>query len=72
MWLLRRGSSGQGQTLSSLRKDNASLKAELHEVRQKRKEMEAAERAWKDAEYALKEEVKTLQELLDRSRRDME
>ena len=58
--------------MSSLRKENASLLAEVQESRQRRKEVDAMERAHKDAEAALKEEIYSLRDQLDRARRDME
>jgi mitotic spindle assembly checkpoint protein MAD1 len=64
--------SGQAQYLVSLERNHAALKTEMIDLRQKRKETDANERATKDVERALRDEIRSLQEQLDRARRDME
>lgn len=63
---------GQAQYLVTLERNHAALQTEMIDLRQRRKETEANERASKDVERALREEIRTLQDQLDRSRRDME
>jgi mitotic spindle assembly checkpoint protein MAD1 len=48
------------------------MQSEVIELRQKKKEADAAERASKDVERALQDDIRELQDQLDRSRRDME
>ncbi|ORX34031.1 mitotic checkpoint protein-domain-containing protein [Kockovaella imperatae] len=69
---LREALRKQGQTLSSLRKENDSFKAEVQEARQRRKELDATERAHKDTEMALKEEIHSLRDQLGKAHRDMD
>ena len=64
--------SGQAQYLVSLERNHAGLQTEMLDLRQKRKDAEANERASKEVERALRDENRTLQEQLDRARRDME
>ena len=63
---------GQALHLGTLERNHASLLTEVSDLRQKRKDADANERAQKDVERALRDEIRSLQELLDRSRRDME
>ncbi|WVW78266.1 hypothetical protein I302_100219 [Kwoniella bestiolae CBS 10118] len=62
----------QSLSLATIYRENESLKSEVVELRQKRKESESNERAFKDVERKLKDEIRTLQEQLERSRRDMD
>ena len=63
---------GQSQYLVTLEKQNASLQTELIDLRQKRKEADVAERTAKDVERRLRDEVRILEDQLERARRDME
>ncbi|RXK40891.1 hypothetical protein M231_01739 [Tremella mesenterica] len=62
----------QSQHLITLEKKNVEMAIELNELRQKRKEVDASERASREVERALREEIRTLSEQLERARRDME
>ena len=63
---------GQATHLVTLQRDHAILKNEVVDLRQKKKEADAMERAAKDVERVLRDEIRMLQEQLERSRRDME
>ncbi|WWC68115.1 uncharacterized protein I206_102036 [Kwoniella pini CBS 10737] len=62
----------QSLSLATIYRENESLKSEVVELRQKKKESDASERASKDVERSLKDEIRTLQEQLERARRDMD
>ena len=64
--------SGQSQHLSLLEKKSTGLQIEVTELRQRKKEYEANERAAKDVERALRDDVRMLHDQLDRARREME
>ena len=66
------GDAGQAQHLVTLERNHAALQTEVLDLRQKKKETEANERASKDVERALRDEIRTLQLQLERARRDME
>ncbi|WWC59638.1 uncharacterized protein I303_102197 [Kwoniella dejecticola CBS 10117] len=62
----------QSLSLATIYRENESLKSEVIELRQRKKESDANERASKDVERSLKDEIRTLQEQLERARRDMD
>lgn len=64
--------SGQSQYLSSLKENHSALQSEVVELRQRKKEYEANDRAARDIERKLRDEIKTLQDQLYRARQDME
>ncbi|GFZ47899.1 hypothetical protein JCM24511_05646 [Saitozyma sp. JCM 24511] len=69
---LRKEFRRQGQQFTGYQSRIAQLEAENSELRSKRKEAEGADRARQNVEWTLKEEIKTLQAQLERSRRDMD
>jgi mitotic spindle assembly checkpoint protein MAD1 len=69
---LRKEFRRQGQQFTGYQSRIAQLEAENSELRSKRKEAEGADRARQNVEWTLKEEIKTLQAQLERSRKDME
>ncbi len=64
--------SGQSTTLSMLGSQNALLRDEVNDLRIKYKSAEAAERAAKIVQKELKNEIRSLQDQLERARHDME
>jgi hypothetical protein len=64
--------SGQSGVLQTLERNHSAMQTEVLELRQKKKEAEAAERVHKDVERALRDDIRALQDQLERSRRDME
>ncbi|WVQ75806.1 hypothetical protein IAR50_005439 [Cryptococcus sp. DSM 104548] len=62
----------QSLNLSTIYRANETLKSELLELRSHRKTLDSIERAHKDTEESLREEIKVLQEQLERARRDMD
>ncbi|OCF45761.1 mitotic spindle assembly checkpoint protein MAD1 [Kwoniella heveanensis CBS 569] len=62
----------QSLSLATIYRENESLKAEVVELRQKKKEVDAVERSAMDAQRSLKDEIRVLQEQLERARRDMD
>ncbi|WWC86741.1 uncharacterized protein L201_001619 [Kwoniella dendrophila CBS 6074] len=62
----------QSLNMATIYRENESLKSEVVELRQKRKESEVAERKAKLDEKELKDQIRILQEQLERSRRDMD
>ncbi|ODN79409.1 hypothetical protein L202_03401 [Cryptococcus amylolentus CBS 6039] len=62
----------QSLNLSTIYRANETLKSELVELRSHRKTIESVERAHKETEQSLGEEIKVLQEQLERARRDMD
>ncbi|OCF58638.1 hypothetical protein L486_03127 [Kwoniella mangroviensis CBS 10435] len=62
----------QSLSLATIYRENESLKSEVVELRQKKKESDSNERAMRDVERKLRDEIRTLQEQLERSRRDMD
>jgi mitotic spindle assembly checkpoint protein MAD1 len=63
---------GQAQHLVHLERNHAAMQTEVLDLRQKRKDADAAERAQRDIERALRDEIRELHDQLERSRRDME
>ncbi|WVR04777.1 hypothetical protein IAU60_001789 [Kwoniella sp. DSM 27419] len=62
----------QSLSLATIYRENESLKTEVTDLRQKRKEVDSVERAFRDVERSLKDEIRVLQEQLERARRDMD
>ncbi|WWD21649.1 hypothetical protein CI109_106135 [Kwoniella shandongensis] len=62
----------QSTSLATFWRENENLKTEVNELRQKKKEVEAVERAAKEVERSLKDEIRILQDQLERARRDMD
>lgn len=58
--------------LQTLERNHSAMQTEVLELRQRKKEAEAAERHHKEIERALRDDIRELQDQLDRSRRDME
>ncbi|WRT64613.1 uncharacterized protein IL334_001546 [Kwoniella shivajii] len=62
----------QSLSLATIYRENESLKSEVADLRQKKKESDASDRASKEAERSLKDEIRIMQEQLERARRDMD
>ncbi|KAK8847559.1 hypothetical protein IAR55_005418 [Kwoniella newhampshirensis] len=69
---LQREMKRQSTSLATFWRENENLKSELNELRQKKKEVVAVERAAKEVERSLKDEIRILQDQLERARRDMD
>ena len=63
---------GQSGNLSALQDKVRSYETELHDLRQHKKDVDAQERTRKEVERSLREQIHTLQDQLERARRDME
>ncbi|WVF69623.1 hypothetical protein IAT40_004401 [Kwoniella sp. CBS 6097] len=62
----------QSLSLATIYRENETLKSEVIELRQKKKEVDAVERTAMDVQRSLKDEIRVLQEQLERARRDMD
>jgi mitotic spindle assembly checkpoint protein MAD1 len=70
--VLRKEFRRQSQQYSGYQVRISQLELEVTDLRQKKKEADVAERASKDVEWGLREEIRTLQSQLERSQREME
>ncbi|KAK4688858.1 hypothetical protein P7C73_g1261, partial [Tremellales sp. Uapishka_1] len=62
----------QSGHLSLLKQKNSALESEVYEFRQKKKESDSIDRATKETEKRLREEINILQAHLERARREMD
>lgn len=71
-WLLSANNKGQAQNVVALQKSNDELQSEVSDLRRFKKEAESTDRSSKDLERSLRAEVRSLNEQLERARREVE